>query len=107
MTISSTVVDQLNSTLGISGRPHRILHDGQWVDTGCLEWVQAPSELDAWAGMRPNLGDALNRFYESQKQRAYSHEPIDSQLNDFLSKEPEHIRTEFAEFSAKLQRVSR
>ncbi len=38
MSISESVIQQINDLLGVRGQPHVLLNDGQLVHTDCIEW---------------------------------------------------------------------
>ena len=104
MGISTSVIQKLNSALGSSGRPHRILYDGQWIDTGCMEWSPAPSIPEALSSISPELQDALRRSQEFLK-REYTNEPA-ARLAEFFAREPTQIQAEYAAYTAKLERAA-
>src|SRR5574337_452388 len=104
MGISSNVIQKLNSALGMVGRPHRILYNGEWIDTGCMEWSQLPSVPEVWSDISPHLKDAIQRSQDFL-QREDTDEPM-ATITEFFSHEPARIQAEFAEFTAKLQKAN-
>lgn len=99
-----SVIQKLNSGLGIPGRPRFILDNGQWIDTGCLEWSPSPSIPETLAAISPELKDALERSQEFL-QREYTHDAA-ARLAEFFAREPAHVQAEYAAFTARLQAAS-
>ena len=104
MKLSDSIVQKLDSTLGITGRPRRILYNGQWVATGCMEWSPSPSVPEIWANVSPGLQNALQRSQEVVRQ-IHTDQPM-ARINEFFAKEPPHIQAEYEELLSKLHEVS-
>lgn len=106
--VPAHVVERLNSTLGMVGRPHFILYDGQWLDTGSMEWTPALTLHDALAHVSPALQDALRRAgsYFAENQRTNRQADWATVTEEFFAKEPPSVRAEFEVYKANMQRAS-
>jgi hypothetical protein len=54
------IIDKIDKILGMKGRPHVNLVNGQWVETGGYEWNRYPSEGLLWNGISPELKQAFS-----------------------------------------------
>jgi len=82
--IPKEIIDQIDDILGLKGRPHVNLSNGQWVETGAYEWNRLPSPGLLWMGSSLELRQAIANAYQ-EIQRTNSH--IQSET-DFL----EHLK---------------
>ncbi len=106
--VPANVVEQLNSTLGMIGRPHFILYQGQWLDTGCMEWTPTLTMHDALTQVSPALQDTLRRAgsYFAENQRTNRQADWATVTEEFFAKEPPSIRAEYDVYKANLERAS-
>ncbi len=68
MAIPTHIVERLDRLLGVSGRPRAILYNGEWIDTGCMEWTTTYSQRDAFLQMDPLQMDTIRRWGEHSTQ---------------------------------------
>lgn len=104
MSVPETVIEKLNLNLGIAGQPHRIMFEGEIVDTGCVEWAQTPGLPQIFSEMTPGFKDAFRRSQELM-QKEPTNEP-QRKLDEFFSHEPAQIQAEYARFIEKMKRAS-
>ncbi len=64
MAIPDHIIEKLNSILGVTGRPHLVLWNGEWIDTGCMKWTTAPNMQDVMSQISPDLQEALTRWQQ-------------------------------------------
>lgn len=57
------IIKRLDTALGLTGRPHLILYDGQVLDTGCMKWSPNYEFYELWSQASPRLIDAIRRWY--------------------------------------------
>lgn len=59
MTIPKEVIQKVDAALGMAGRPHHILVQGEWVDTGCFEWSEKNLEDAMIRAQKEALSDPV------------------------------------------------
>lgn len=64
MAIPNHIIEKLNSILGVTGRSHFVLWNGEWIDTGCMEWTISPNLNDVMSQISPDLQEALTRWQQ-------------------------------------------
>lgn len=101
MEIPRSVIEKLNQATGIEGQAHQILIDGQWVDTGCMEWAKRPNPGKLWANISPALQDAIQRS-QVYLQTDPSANP-QARLDQFFAAEPPEIRDAYLQFTRQLE----
>ena len=101
--LSETVVQKLNTALGIRGEPHNVVHGGEITETGAMEWSETPSVATIMANLSPELKDAIQRSQQYLQQQGTD---LSGKLAEFFSKEPANIQAQYKEYITKLQRAS-
>lgn len=104
MTIPADVIQKVDSTLGTTGQPYRILIDGEWIDTGCVAWSIPHEEPKPFPEFSQDLEDAFSRIGELLlKEQIRDIDEYISRIRELLSKEPVHIQEELAELAPRIK----
>jgi hypothetical protein len=104
MSIPASVIQKLDSYLGIQGRPYLTLGLNQEKDSGCMVWSRSPtSELEIWSSTSQDFKDAWCRCQEFLQQEDPGNDM--TKLNKFFSKESPQIQSEWTEYKENIQKL--
>lgn len=104
MSIPADVIQKVDSTLGTTGQPYRILIDGEWIDTGCVVWSIPRDEPKPLPEFSQDLKGAFSRVKERlQKEQIQDMAEYISRARELLLQEPVHIRKELAELAPEIK----
>jgi hypothetical protein len=105
MTIPKGAIQKLNAALGLVARPHYILYQGQWIDTGCLKWSPFLDVPTIMSEASPDLKDALRRSQDYLSQQPPTYNSM-AALYEFFSKESIRVQDEALEYISKMEKAS-
>ncbi|MBA3073525.1 MAG: DUF4253 domain-containing protein [Anaerolineae bacterium] len=101
MKLDSTIINQVNHILEITGQPYQKYEPMGWVETDCYKWGNRTSLQDLSKSIPPKLKEAFQRFYSSMQHKIES-DP-QKMLDEFFAKEPVDTQTAYANY-LKLQK---
>lgn len=83
MAVPSDVVQKVSREIGRPGRPHRIMIQGEMVDTGCFEWALPGDTGGAW-GILARQRELVDLYMDT-----LAHDPTDPVLPQILAEAEE------------------